>query len=124
MARFFRSKDGLTRCGDCGRHVASASVFSETQCPFCGGAVTRSERRVMSGRGAVVAASLMGFSAACGGAEPAEEPGPAVQTENGNEAPPAEDPAETPSEPENAEEPPLVEAYGMPPEEAEELPPE
>jgi len=76
MSKPTRSRHGLTRCTVCRAHIEAAARPSETDCPFCGANLHRSRGRVLpSGRGGVLAASLLAFSAtACGGGdEPADD---------------------------------------------------
>ena len=68
------SKQGLTRCPSCKAHIQVASPLGDTVCPFCqsalaGALATRSEdpgplsRLMGQGRGALIAASLLGVPA-------------------------------------------------------------
>lgn len=81
MDRPMRSRHGLTRCRACRAHIHAAAKPSETTCPFCGEnqlGIPRSQARgtiVAVGRGGILAAGLMAFSAlGCGADDPT--PGP------------------------------------------------
>jgi hypothetical protein len=69
------SRDGLTPCPGCGRHIKVAKNVAETTCLFCGTSITLSEdsfvkgairataRALMTGKTSIVAASLFGAAA-------------------------------------------------------------
>ncbi len=63
-----KSRDGLTRCPACRAHVVAAERPSLTVCPFCGANQHRATHRLAPiGRGGVLAASLLAFTAVgCG----------------------------------------------------------
>ena len=76
MSLPIKSRQNLTRCAACRAHIVAADAPSATECPFCGANLHRDRgaRWLPSGRGALLAASLIGFSAsACGGGQPAED---------------------------------------------------
>ncbi len=80
--RPLRSRHGLTRCRACRAHIQTAARPSDTICPFCGenqlGIPKREARStiVAVGRGGLLAAGLMAFSA-IGCAEDPAPPAPA-----------------------------------------------
>lgn len=99
MDRPTRSRHGLTRCRACRAHIHTADRPSDTTCPFCGEnqlGIPRAQARgtiLAVGRGGLLAAGLMAFSAmGCGGSEEAPTP-PVV------EAPVVEAPVVEPMEP-------------------------
>lgn len=71
-----RSQRGFTRCPSCGAHVRAADTPAETECTFCNLPITdAAPRKGLSGRGSLVAASLVGLtSAACSGADESAPP--------------------------------------------------
>lgn len=75
MSKPTKSRHGLTRCTVCRAHIEAAERPSETDCPFCGANLHRSRGRVLpTGRGGILAASLLAFSAtACGGGDDASD---------------------------------------------------
>ena len=135
-----RSRQGLTRCRTCRAHILTAARPSQTICPFCGEnqlglSRERARSKIVSvGRGGLLAASLLAFSAVgceeSGEApsveivEPAvepleadpgaqgepEEPEATVTPPRPNDAPGAD---EWPAEPAPAM--PPVARYGLPP---------
>ena len=109
---FRRSRHGLTVCTGCRVHIRAADTPSGTVCPFCGATLTFAERRfaVPSGRAGLLAASLFAFSAsACGSSEARPEPTTQPAPDEEEEPPPDEyDPADDPT---------MVEAYGIAPDE-------
>ncbi len=122
-----RSKHGLTRCDDCGRHIQAGATVAETTCPFCA--------RSQSGRSRGMALAGALVLAACGGG--AEEPDPHGQTQGGEVEPSpsdtpshaaGDDPGASPTDPAQAdpgygpepEDPPVVAEYGVPPMDADE----
>ncbi len=77
MVRKIRvSRNGLTQCPGCAAHIKMATILAETTCPFCNanlstlkdetkGFLQSMSDSVMTGRSALIAASLMGLTA-CG----------------------------------------------------------
>ena len=77
MVRKIRvSRNGLTQCPGCAAHIKMATILAETTCPFCNASLStlKDETKsflqsmsdsVMTGRSALIAASLMGLTA-CG----------------------------------------------------------
>lgn len=151
MSKPIQSRHGLTRCTACRAHIRAADRPSATVCPFCG-ANLQSGRPLISlptGRGGILAASLLAFGAmGCGGADAESSSEPTVTAEpsqTGDDDPAdqnapnqnaqntaAENPAaqeQGPQDPSGdddpgyadpVDEPVAVEAYGGPP--IEELP--
>lgn len=83
MDRPIRSRHGLARCRACRAHIHAAATPSATICPFCGEnqlGIPKPQARskiVAVGRGGLLAAGLMAFSA-LGCDEPAAAPRPPV----------------------------------------------
>lgn len=125
-----KSRHGLTRCGVCRAHIQAGERPSETDCPFCGANLLRGGPAITrpTGRGGVLAASLLAFGlTACGADEPPAQLDPAPI---GAEEPTAGDPAD-PAEPtgtdgfapDQAPEPNAVAEYGARPEPVDPPPP-
>ncbi len=92
MTKPIKSKHDLTRCTACRAHIRAADRPSTTDCPFCGANLHtgRALSPLPSGRGALLAASLLAFSAsACG----------AGQTDAANEPTPLTEPSAPGAEP-------------------------
>jgi predicted RNA-binding Zn-ribbon protein involved in translation (DUF1610 family) len=70
-----KSVHDLTRCTACRAHIRAAERPSATECPFCGANLRSGQPRIAlpSGRGSMLAASLLALSA-CGGGQTAPEP--------------------------------------------------
>lgn len=126
MPKPIQSRHGLTRCTACRAHIRAADRPSATVCPFCG-ANLRTGRPLISlpsGRGGILAASLLAFSAAgCGGTdadtsnEPAITAEPTGEDPAGGTAPSANQnqPEDDPGYDDSVPDPVAVEAYGAPP---------
>jgi len=116
MAKPKKSRHGLTRCTVCRSHIEAAERPSETDCPFCGANLHRSRGRLLpTGRGGILAASLLAFSAtACGGGdEPADDDTtvePGDDTSGGNDNTGDDGYDDTPPD-----DPGPVAEYGIPP---------
>ncbi|MFK7988537.1 MAG: hypothetical protein AB8I08_21135 [Sandaracinaceae bacterium] len=122
-----KSRHGLTRCGVCRAHIQAAERPSETDCPFCGANLLRGGPRLTrpSGRGGVLAASLLAFGlTACGAEEaPVPDPAPIAAEEPADPAAdPAADPVADDFEPTPAEDNAAVAEYGARPDIVEPTP--
>ena len=106
-----RSRDDLTRCVSCRRHVRAAARPSLTGCPFCG-ANLLSDSRVWSraGRSGLLAGALLAFTACREEGPPPPPPVPAPEVEATEP-----DPVEDAFEAEPADRPRPSPRYGQPP---------
>ena len=131
MSKPTKSRHGLTRCTVCRAHIEAAERPSQTDCPFCGANLHRSRGRILpTGRGGILAASLLAFSAtACGGGDDASdgdttvEPGDDTSGDDGYSDTPPDDNgavAEYGIPPDQygggSDDPPDEPMYGVPPE--------
>jgi predicted RNA-binding Zn-ribbon protein involved in translation (DUF1610 family) len=130
MKEPIRSRHGLTRCTACRAHIRSSDRPSTTECPFCGATVSagRPQTSLPSGRGGILAASLLALGG-CGGpsAPPPEEPSHAETSapatddgSNDNDDEDADDGDERPQEQVQAP----VAAYGIAPQDRYQTTPE
>jgi len=75
-----RSRHGLTRCRACRAHIQTGPTPSRTVCPFCGvhqrGEPKARPRIVAVGRGSILAAGLLAFTACAEPPAPAPSPSP------------------------------------------------
>ncbi|MBX3268917.1 MAG: hypothetical protein KF729_01570 [Sandaracinaceae bacterium] len=80
-----RSSDGLTVCPACRAHVVAASRPSVTVCPFCGANqhADRARRLAGVGRGGLLAASLVAWSASGCGSPDARDDDTTVSSDDG-----------------------------------------
>ena len=125
MTKPIKSRHGLTRCGACRAHIRAEERPSATVCPFCGanllapGAVATA-----AGRGGVLAASLLAFSAlGCGGGQAATSDDQTVSADDNTNQPPPDD-APDQYEPEPAPDNTAVAEYGVSPDDYESEPAE
>ena len=144
MQKPIKSTHDLTRCTACRAHIRAAERPSSTDCPFCGANLHTGRALITlpTGRGTLLAASLLAFSACGGGQSEASEPTdttveptdttaePADPSANQNQDPPdqydpepADDhnavaeygaPLDDYAE-EPADDPPAMPRYGLPP---------
>ncbi len=127
MATIRVSRQGLTRCPACGRHIRFAESVALTACPFCGSGlsgVAKAKAAIVHGaRGGILAAGLMGAlaceSSATGTSPAGDTTGgdSAVTTDVASE-PDVVDPGEDTVEP--AEDIGAQPEYGLPPMDVEE----
>lgn len=116
MTKPIKSRHGLTRCRACRAHIQAADTPSATVCPFCGANLHAGASRISlpSGRGGILAASLLAFSAAgCGGGQAQVEDDQTVSSDNTNDAPP--DTANDQYDPQPADDNAAVAEYGVSP---------
>lgn len=77
MTKPIKSRHGLTRCCACRAHIRAAATPSATVCSFCGANLHAgpAEAHTPRGRGGILAASLLAFSAVgCGAQQAGDDP--------------------------------------------------
>lgn len=123
MQKPIKSVHDLTRCTACRAHIRAADRPSQTDCPFCGANLHTGRARITlpTGRGTLLAASLLAFSACGGGQSEASEPTdttvePSDPSANQNQDPPDQ------YDPEPADDHNAVAEYGVSPDEYAEEP--
>ena len=120
-----RSRDGLTRCTRCRRHVVAGDTPSSTSCPFCDSSPLRAGDALRS----TALAGLLGL-AACGGpnnAETVPTTEPTTESESGTTTTTEVEQEEGDEFAESPDDNTAVDIYGAPPstmDQEEELEPE
>jgi predicted RNA-binding Zn-ribbon protein involved in translation (DUF1610 family) len=119
MTKPIKSLHDLTRCTACRAHIRAADRPSQTDCPFCGANLHTGRARIAlpAGRGTLLAASLLAFSACGGGQSEASEPTDTTTEPAGDPSDPSANQNQEPQDqyaPEPADDHNAVAEYGMP----------